>query len=540
MRALHLSDRSAALCLAAVALAVYALSLRNGFAFDDVVIITGDPRVTQFQLGPIVTRPYWSGTGFGLYRPLVTFSFALDWLLSHGSALWFHTANLVWHALATLALFALLRAWFAVPASLAGALLFAVHPVHVEAVANVVGRAELMAAVFSFTACALWAHDKPKNRALRGSLIVLLFGLALLCKESAAVLPALFVLIDAAQKRWSTFKELPGYLLARAPEFLGCVAVVVAVVLARRAVGDVLTPTQLDPVMEVMPTASARVRTALQIWPQFARLFFFPRVLLADYGPQITMPLETWTTGSLAGLFLLLGLVFGGLLLLEHGRGLSALGLLWVPVTILPVANLLVPIGVLLAERTLYFPSAALSIAAAALFAWLPEAKPALLRPAALAGLVVVALFAFRITTRIPDWKSTDEILMAQLRDRPDTFRAEWHAARMAKRDRNPRAALEHYARALRLWPWRERMVVEAAAYASQQRDVRFALQLARHGVNRWPASLELQRLLAANALDAGDTATARVALRAGLKLAPKDTLLNQMATTLSSQKAMR
>jgi hypothetical protein len=190
-----------------------------------------------------------------------------------------------------------------VPASLAGALLFALHPVHVEAVANVVGRAELMAAAFSFTACALWAHNKPDNRATRAALIVLLFALALLCKESTAILPALFVLIDAAQKRWSTFKELPRYLLTRAPELVGCIAVVIAVVLARRAVGDVLTPTQLDPVMEVMPTASARVRTALQIWPHFVRLFFFPRVLLADYGPQITMPLEAWTLASLAGLF---------------------------------------------------------------------------------------------------------------------------------------------------------------------------------------------------------------------------------------------
>jgi cytochrome c-type biogenesis protein CcmH/NrfG len=83
-------------------------------------------------------------------------------------------------------------------------------------------------------------------------------------------------------------------------------------------------------------------------------------------------------------------------------------------------------------------------------------------------------------------------------------------------------------------------MVVEAAAYASEQRDVRFALQLARHGVNRWPGNVDLQRMLAANALDSGDTATARVALRAGLKLAPKDTLLNQMATVLTSQKAVR
>jgi hypothetical protein len=540
VRALHLSNRSAALGLCVVAFAVYALSLRNGFAFDDVVIVTGDPRVTQFQLGAIFTKPYWSGPGFGLYRPLVTFSFAVDWLISHGNAVWFHAANALWHMLATLALFALLRAWFTVPASFAGALLFALHPVHVEAVANVVGRAELMAAAFSFTACALWAHERPRPRGLRAVLVVVLFGLALLCKESAAVLPALFVLIDAAKKRWNGFRELPRYVLSRAPEFVSVVAIVLGVILARRAFGDALTPTQLDPVMEVMPSASARVRTALQIWPHFARLFFFPRVLLADYGPQITMPLDSWTPGALAGLVLVLGLVLGGLLSLERGRGLAALGLLWLPVTLLPVANLIVPIGVLLAERTLYFPSAVLSIGVAALCAWLPEARPALARPAALAGVTVLALFALRISTRIPEWNSTDEILMAQLRDRPDTFRAEWHAARMAKRDNKRREALDHYSRAMRLWPWRERMVVEAAAYATEQRDIRFALQLVQHGVKRWPANLDLQRLLAANALDSGDTVSARAAVTAGLKLAPRDTLLNQMAAALSSQKALR
>ena len=540
MAAFRLSNRTAAVCLFAVALAVYALSLRNGFAFDDVVIVTGDPRVTQFQLGPIFQKPYWSGPGFGLYRPLVTLSFAVDWFLSNGNAVWFHALNAVWHGLASVALFALLAAWFSTPGALAGALLFAVHPVHVEAVANVVGRAELMAGAFSFAACALWAHERPRGRSVRLWLVLALFGLALLCKESSAVLPALFVLIDAASKRWNGLRELPRYLRERAPEYIGCIVVVALVILLRRTYGDALTPTQLDPVMEVMPSASARIRTALQIWPHFVRLMFYPRVLLADYGPQITMPLSAWNGAALAGLFLVLGLVLGGLWLLEQKRGLGALGVLWFPLTILPVANLLVPIGVMLAERTLYFPSAALSFGVAGVAVWLSSSQPALLRPAVALGGLVLLLFAVRITTRIPDWNSTDEILMAQLRDRPDTFRAEWHAARMAKRDRQNRAALEHYSNAMRLWPWRERMVVEAAAFATEQRDIRFALQLLKHGVARWPKNVDLQRLLAANALDTGDTATARGAISAGLQLAPKDTLLNQMSAALSSQKALR
>ncbi|HSL68847.1 MAG TPA: hypothetical protein VK864_01330, partial [Longimicrobiales bacterium] len=509
---------------------VYAAAVRNGFAYDDVVIVTGDPRITQFQFSSIFTKPYWSAPGFALYRPIVSLSFAADWALSNGSAAWFHVINAVWHGLATAALFALLLAWFTVPASLAAALVFAVHPVHVEAVANVVGRAELMAAAFGLLACALWAHERPRSRPGRALLVMLCVALALLCKESSAVLPALFVLIDAARQRWSSFRDLPGYLRSRAPELAALMLMVVGATALRGAVAGGLAPTQLDPVMEVMPSAAARIRTAFQIWPEFIRLLFFPRVLLADYGPLVTMPLDGWTLRALGGMFLALTSVMLGLWLLDQKRSLAALALLWFPITILPVANLIVPIGILLAERTLYFPSAALAFAVALGWRWITAHRPTLVPAATAVCVIVLALLAGRTIARVPEWDSTDRIMTAQLRDRPDSFRAVWHSARMAKRDQKPREALELYARAARLWPWRERLIVEAAAYAAQQGDARFALQLSRHGTVRWPGNLQLQRLVAGNALDLGDTTTARHALDAGLRLAPNDSLLRRMA----------
>ena len=525
--------RLLALAVALVALLVYLPALANGFAYDDVVIITGDPRVKEFQLQNILLKPYWSSPGFALYRPLVTMSFAADWALSSGSPAWFHAVNVLWHALASVAVFLLLLAWFRPAWSALGALLFAVHPVHVEAVANVVGRAEVMAGALVLSVCALWAHGWPRSRVARFALAALLFLLALLCKESAAVLPGFLVLIDAS--RWRSLRELPAYLRQRWPELSGFALLLTGSLILRARFAGGLVPTELDPIMEVVTAPDQRILTALQVWPEIIRLFVFPWTLLADYGPHILLPANGLQANSVLGLVIVVASVAGGLAALNRGRGLLGLALLWVPLAFLPVANLIMPIGVILAERTLYVPSLVCALGLSGAAFTLARRRQWRGRIAVGCALLLLA-FSVRTVLRIPDWDSTDAILMAQLRDRPDSFRAHWHAARMQRRLQAVRPALQHYARAVELWPYRERLVVEAAAYAGTQAQTGMALRLARHGAGRWPRNAELQRLLASNALDLGDTATARSAMVRGLQLAPGDQLLRRMAAALGEK----
>ena len=513
--------------------AVYALSLTLGFAYDDVVIVKGDPRVTQFQLVNIFTKPYWTTPGFALYRPLVTFSFAVDWAVSRGNTVWFHAVNALWHALATGALFAFLRAWFRPGPALLGSLLFAVHPVHVEAVANIVGRAELMAGALFLAACALWAHRRPVNRWQRMALVCLLFAMAILCKEIAVTLPAALVLIDAARDRWSA-SRLPHYIRDRFIDYAALAITLAAVLLLRWLYAGGGTPDQLDPIMEVTRSTNDRVLTALQVWPHILRLMLFPNELLADYGPRILMPVDSWTPSVILGAVILLSLVAGGLLAWDRRNGLAALTLLWLPLLMLPVANLFFPIGVMLAERTLYLPSVAVSFALAMLATTAVEWTPATRRALGLAFAVVLLLMSARVQTRTLDWDSTDSILMAQMRDRPESFRAVWHKARMSRRDGHYDRAGREYQQAVQLWPYRQRMVVEAAAYLTNRRDIAGAQRIARWGAQRWPHNLEFQRLIAANALDSGDTTTARAAIAAGLKLKPADSLLQKMSAAVN------
>ncbi|MGH8721731.1 MAG: hypothetical protein ACREU4_07090, partial [Burkholderiales bacterium] len=174
--------------VAACAVLVYIGALWNSFAMDDLYIIADNPLVrTPAGIWRAFAEPYWPRAfGGEMYRPLVIASFAIDRLLDGPT--WFHVVNVCWHAGVAVVVAALVRRWSGAEAALVAGLLFAVHPVHVEAVANVVGRAEMMAAGFSLLAL----YAAVERHSVGWSAAALLLGL--LSKENAAVTPGLIVL----------------------------------------------------------------------------------------------------------------------------------------------------------------------------------------------------------------------------------------------------------------------------------------------------------------------------------------------------------
>ena len=517
-----------------VAVLVHVAALRNGFAYDDVPILLGDPRV--LGAAPwidILTGPYWPGSGdsFGLYRPLVTFTFAADWAVSGGSPAWFHAVNLLWHGAASVLVLVMLRRFFPLAAALAGALLFAVHAVHVEAVANVVGRAEVMAAAFALGAAAIWLRP-PSG--VRTALAALLFAAALLSKESAVMVPALLVLLDVGAGRLEpTAAGVRAYVAVTWRPHAVLAAVLVGWLLVRGAVLGGIAPEVVHPAAEVARGPLDLFRTALLAWPHFVRLLFFPLTLLADYGPAVILPATEWTRGSVLGLTILIAILGGGALALARGRRRTALALLWFPVALLPASNLLLPIGTLVAERTLYLPSLSVAIGAAAL--WRIDAWTRLRAAPWRAALALcVLLLAARTVLRTPEWASTESVFAALERDRPDSYRAVWYHARVTKTRDGAAAAHAGFLRAVELWPFRKGLIMEATGNAVEAGRVDDARVLAAHAARTWPDDAATHRMLAATSLDAGDTATAARAIADGLAVDASDALLNAMRAALT------
>jgi len=523
----------AALMVAVTALAAYVLTLGNGFAYDDIPVVLGDSRLASLDLRAIFSGGYWPNPDLGLYRPLTTLSFALDWALAGNSPAWFHLVNVLWHAATCVLALLLLARLFPVRAALAGALVFALHPVHVEAIANVVGRSEPLAASFLLAACLVWMSDLRGRAALTSAL----FGLALLAKESAIMLPAALVLVDAARGR--PFAEgVRPWVRRNLRAFFAIGVVGIGYLVLRAAVLGGLTPGRVDPTIELTGSAVARVLTALQAWPVFLRLLFFPLTLLADYGPRILLPIDSPNAGAVLGAFLLVATVLGGTVAFARGARRIGFGLLWFPVIVFPVSNFIIPIGVLVAERTLYLPSLAVAVAVAGVVVLVERTGEAPRRAFSMAGLIVLALLAGRVLVRIPDWQSTDAIMAALLRDRPDSFRGTLHGARVMRARRDAKAASAAYDRVLELWPYRREIVIEATEWATQVGDRERAGELAEWLVRQWPDDAAGYQILAGFALDRNDRAAARQVLAAGLRHAPADDLLRRMKASLDSLEA--
>ena len=136
------ASRSAVIAVAAIV--PYLNALPADFTFDDVGVISENVAVQIHPAADLLTYVYYPG---GLYRPLTMLTYAAN--ASIDARPWgYHLVNVVLHALVSIAVFFLARRLLdsAVAATVA-ALLFAVHPIHTEAVTGIVGRAELLAAL---------------------------------------------------------------------------------------------------------------------------------------------------------------------------------------------------------------------------------------------------------------------------------------------------------------------------------------------------------------------------------------------------------
>jgi hypothetical protein len=186
-----------AIASALLAVVLYAITLRGTYVYDDIFIVREDPRVRQpSQWIQLWKTDYFNGGIDNLYRPLLSSTYAFEWWI-HGDRPWiFHAVNILLHALAAAGIAELTRralgkTSFAWNAALCGGLLFAAHPVHTEAVANIVGRAELLCTVFIFTGMILLCR-RPLTLG-RVALIITIGILAVLSKEQGILQPLLWL-----------------------------------------------------------------------------------------------------------------------------------------------------------------------------------------------------------------------------------------------------------------------------------------------------------------------------------------------------------
>ena len=452
------SHEGPALGIVALALLASVTGLANGFAYDDRWIILDNPNVHDLsRWWAVFNETYWpSIRNAALYRPFTVLAYIVQWAAGGQSPLLFHVVNVMLYAAVSGLVYMLALQLLPRRAAWVAAALFAVHPVHVEAVGNVVGQAELWSAAAVIGAVTLFVrarrHGFAPDRETRFIMAGLYFG-GMMFKENAIVLPALLVAAEIFMVRdgrpWRVRAAEMLSLLVWLT-FLAVVFLWIRIEVTGEIGGDVEHPAlrNLDFVQ--------RAWVMLALAPEFARLLIWPARLYADYSPQEVPVLPSPSPYHTAGALLILCMVV--LAIVSYRRfPLVPFALAWVAVTVAPVANLLLPTGILIAERTLFLPSVGVVIAAAGLVPWCMErleGSPRSWRLAAAGALVLVlGVGAAHSAGRQRTWKDSETVFKTLATDAPRSFKAHYANGGMLWEAKRPREAELEWRMAIALFP---------------------------------------------------------------------------------------
>ncbi len=435
-----------ALLVAAVigfAFLAYSNSFHAGFLLDNDPIILKDSRirsVTSEHVQRILNSEYWPLGMSGLYRPLTTFSFLLNYtILGNGAdPSGYHWLNFAVHAVNIGLVYLLGLAIFEeLPAALLLAAWWGVHPVLTESVTNIVGRADLLGA-FGVLA-ALHAHRKALDaaggrKAAWLAAIAAAVTVGLFSKESTIVVLAVMAIYDLTFGRDATWK-------ARVPSY-AAVAIPCAVFFYLRAgvlggAPGIEFPFGDNPLMGA-DFWTARM-TAVKVIGRYLGLLAWPARLSFDYSYNEN-PLFGQGGGwedlkAVLSLLVCLGAAAAAVVCWRRRKPVF-FGIAFFFATISPTSNLVMRIGSIMAERFLYLPSVGFAVVVVYGAQWLArrmaERGPQYRSVVPVAVGVILIAFAARTYARNEDWADEGRFWRSAVEAAPGSYKTNLAAANNA------------------------------------------------------------------------------------------------------------
>lgn len=408
--------------------------------FDDPLYVTANPVVQQ---GLTREGVRWAFTAFAAqnWHPVTWLSHMLDvtlFGLHPGGHL---LVNVAWHALDTALVYVLWR-WTTgrrVP-SAAVAALFAVHPAHVESVAWLSERKDVLSAAFGLGAMLAWVAWVRRPSALRYGLALVLATLGLLAKPMLVTLPVVLAVLDlwpldrVRQRGWW---QIAGEKLP----FLVPVAVVAAATLLAQSRGGAVASMAALPLDE-------RLANAALAYTRYLGVLFWPVDLALIYPLEVPVPRLPAALSAVA-----LAAVTAFAFAQRRTRPYLLAGWLWYLVTLAPVIGIVQVGEQAMADRYTYLPFVGpfliLAFGGAELAARRPALRPALAGLAA-AAVASCAVLAHRQTGR---WRDSESIFRHTLAvTRNNHLAHQGLALALAAAGRYEEAVAEHRA-AARAWP---------------------------------------------------------------------------------------
>lgn len=547
-------NKTSVLILVGLAVLCYVNSFGNGFVWDDSILILQNSSLRNWQdWTKDFTRDLYNNpvTHTFYYRPLQSLSYRIDYTMWGLYPDGYHGLNIALHAANSVLVFFLVRRFLAnAHLALAVAALFAVHPIHTQAVTYISGRADPMCAFFLLLSFGMYdrGRSNPGGRSwpwFAGA--VLAYAGALGSKEFAACFPVLLIAYEIGM-RPGNGKSPAGAIAWRLVPFVLVLGAWISLrksIFEGMAAPDPSSATAFSPVLLCLRALGAYV--SLLVAPLI--LYMERTVAFADWkGSQLTV------TGVIVAVAIVVLLV----VYWKRSRAV-ALGLLWFLIFFLPISNLW-PLNATLAEHWMYFPSIGFLWASCAiLFDLLSRWRVTSSRVAGVGTTIVVflvLLFGTRTVLRNLDWR--DEITfyarniqaggvsarihnnlgMALIEKRNDEVRAEqeFKAALQLDPQYDPAIinlgllylnqekydpAVMQFRRAIEVRPWREEAWINLATAYGRMGRMDDAWKAFEEAVAKFPQSPQVAFRYGLFALHHKRLDLAEAQLRRGEQLAP-------------------
>ena len=409
-----------------IAIAIYLNTLFHGFTQDDAIVIYDNMYTTQGIKGlkGIFTKDTFFGffkvegksklVSGGRYRPFTPAMFAVEYQIVGKKPFLGHFINVLLYGFLCFMIYKLLAQWFKqyedkklyAFVALAGALLYAVHPLHTEAVANIKGRDEIMSMLGSVVALFTLIKyvDTSVNKYLWMSMVA--FFIALLSKENAITMLLVAPLSLYFFRKSSFFDAIGATAVLWIPAVL---FIAIRTMVLGFDFGGAPNELMNNPFLKwngtsYLPfTPLEKLATVTFTLGKYILLLFFPHPLTHDYYPKYIemMHFSDWKV-------FLSALVYVGMIIFAYfglkKRSVIAFGILWFLITISIVSNLIFPIGTFMSERFMFMPSLGFALVLAVVLSQLDTPQIGKIPMYSILGLIVV-LFSLKTITRNSVWK---------------------------------------------------------------------------------------------------------------------------------------
>ncbi len=379
------------LVLVITAVAYYP-SIHNGFLnWDDIIYVMNNNMIKSLSAENF--SKMFSTFYMGNYHPFIILSFAFDYSFFGMNATGYHVHNLVLHLLDTFLVYAFCYLLFGKKTNLAliVSLLFAIHPMHVESVAWISERKDLMYTMYFMMSLIAYLFYLEKKESKYIALSIVLFLCSLLSKAQAVTLPLVMVLIDYLLSRKVTLKTA----LEKLPFFLLALGFGILAIFAQKADNSV-NPNGISLVNSLF---YGQYSIGVYL---FKLIFPIYQTCLYEYPVTLTGKVPLYIYASPLVILLL------GYFIARTWKKwkTGTFGILFFLCTIFPVLQFL-PVGqAIVAERYAYIPYIGLFIILGALFLGLLEktVKSSSRNLLRWAGYILIAVLAFTTFNRTKVW----------------------------------------------------------------------------------------------------------------------------------------